>query len=184
MYQDVQRGVTFAELLLVLIVLAVLTLAGGEAYGRLVGRQRLAAAAQDITRTLQFTRSEALRRNQALHVSFRPGDTGPWCYGIGELPDCDCSAGALSNRCQLQRHGTVEMMTGQAADYPGIAMPQARFGTQRYTTFAPLRATAGFGTVVLKNQYADSLQVRVSLPGRVRICNPASTSLFNGYPLC
>lgn len=66
------RGFTLIEMMVAIAVLAILLSIGLPAFGGLIDSQRLDTSANTLIRSVQFTRSEAARRNQ--HVTMAPLD--------------------------------------------------------------------------------------------------------------
>jgi type IV fimbrial biogenesis protein FimT len=163
-------GFTLLELLLVVSVLAILMLIAVPSMRSMLTRNYLKAAAQSIAEDLQWTRSEAIKRNRMLRVTF---DVNQWCYGIDEegSADCDCRLSPdATGACALQRRS--------GADFPGISLAATFSGT----SFDPRRATSNNGTLTLTAAQGPTLKVVLSRLGRVRICSAAG--VFAGYAAC
>jgi type IV fimbrial biogenesis protein FimT len=79
-----QAGFNLVELMVVLLVVSVISALGGPALGDTVKRNRLRTEADRIITTLNLTRSEAVKRNQAVSIC-RSSDgatcTGDWADG-------------------------------------------------------------------------------------------------------
>lgn len=73
-----QRGLARVELAFVLIALGTLAAVSVPSFGNLVVAQRLRAAGTDLVATIEFARSEAIRRNDV--VTVRP-TAGQWTAG-------------------------------------------------------------------------------------------------------
>jgi type IV fimbrial biogenesis protein FimT len=83
-------GVTLVELMVALAVFAILVTIGIPSFTNLVANNRASAAANELLSTLQFARSEAVKRNENITAASvgsdwssqgwrvsRPGPTGP-----------------------------------------------------------------------------------------------------------
>jgi type IV fimbrial biogenesis protein FimT len=164
------RGFTLLELLVVVSVLAVLMLIAVPSMQAMLTRNHLKAAAQSIAEDLQWTRSEAIKRNRILLVAF---DVEHWCYGVGD-------AGAAHCNCRLapEDAGACSLKRRLGTDFPGIGLAATFAGTR----FDPLRATSNNGTLTLTATNGTSLKVVLSRLGRVRICAPAGA--VAGYDAC
>lgn len=66
------RGFTLIEMMVAVAVLAILLSIGVPAFGAMIDNQRLDTSANTLIRSVQFTRSEAARRNQ--YVTMAPLD--------------------------------------------------------------------------------------------------------------
>jgi type IV fimbrial biogenesis protein FimT len=163
------RGVTLLELLIVVTILALLLGIALPATQALIERNRLKAAAHALAEDLQWTRSEAIKRNRVLGFSV---DTGYWCYGVTEqATGCDCRLTPDSEgACRLKR------ILGE--DFPGMRIAS----TLSLTRFEPRRATAINGSLTLTSPSGASIRVVLSRLGRVRFCTPSND--LPGYESC
>lgn len=84
-----RKGITLIELMVVLTIATILTLVSIPVFTGLVERYRLIGAAEELYASLQYARTEAVKRNTSVYVSFVTGDT--WCYGINTGSACDCT---------------------------------------------------------------------------------------------
>lgn len=179
-------GLTLIELLVILAILAIALTIGVPSLQTLLERGTLRAAAQALAIDLQWTRSEALKRNQPLTVSF---DSEHWCFGISALAECDCRVTDREDprACTLgDGHAApARLLTTSRADYPSVRLATTLPATQ----FDPRRGTARNGTIRLSTGHASagrsqSLHVILSRLGRVRVCTPAEAPAIAGYPSC
>lgn len=147
-------GLTLIEAVVTLAVLAILATLTLPSFGALLGRHRLAAAAEGLAADLSQARFHAAQTGQATYVSFRAG--ADWCYAVSAAPGCGCESAAAA--CQLK--------AVRAADLPGVTLAAAgglRFDPQATVNApSPIRWTAG----------DRALEVRLSGLGRARVCSP------------
>ena len=152
------RGFTLIELMVALAVVAILATLAVPTYAEFTARQRLAAAAQQLTLELNQARQDAVGRGVPMHVTLRGGPQ--WCFAVSAQPACDCGAPAPC----AQRHGGAGALRGvelSAAAATGSASFDPRSG--RSLVSGPLaRLDAGSG-----------LAVRIDLQpsGRARACS-------------
>ena len=73
------RGVTAVEILVVLVIVALLSVAAGPSLASAVVAQRLRAAGTDMVAALLLARSEAIKRNA--NVTVRPATGEDWGSG-------------------------------------------------------------------------------------------------------
>src|SRR5690242_10962753 len=81
-------GLTFIEIMITLVVIIVLTLVAVPALTALMKGQRLIGTTENLYSALQNARSEAIKTNTTVYVSFQTGSS--WCYGINSGSACDC----------------------------------------------------------------------------------------------
>lgn len=183
MNKDKSPGFTLIETLSIMAIVAVLTALVIHLSSKQIQKQRLASAAQTIFQSLQKARSETFKQNQSIYVSFNQTSADNWCYGLALTADCDCTNNDPARLCQINSAGDSINTSIDHTQFPGIQLTKVAFGSKPYTRFNPIRGTAAFGSVTLVNSHNDSLQIRLSLLGRTRICNPNNT-VFSKYIPC
>jgi len=160
--KQLQLGFTLVEALVVVTILAILASLAVPTFSDALYKQRIQGAAEAVLSDLRWARTESIKRNKLVRVTFTTGST--WSYVINVDP-----------------LGTpVLIKTVNGSEYPTTTLTSASFsGGVSYTTFDPTRGTNpnnGTATITATN---GSLSVRVSTLGRVRICGTVE-----GYPAC
>ncbi len=90
------EGFTFIEMIVTLLIVVILSIGSIALFLSLTSRYRLTTAAEQLFATLQYARTEAIKRNSLIYVSFSTGDN--WCYGVNVASNCDCT---IANNCTL-----------------------------------------------------------------------------------
>lgn len=169
MYTDPSHsGFTLIEAIITVAVVAVLLGIAVPSFQSSLDKRRLVGAAEQLYEDLQYARTEAIKRNANVFVSFTTGTS--WCYGIA-LATCNCGT---SGGCQLD--GIDKVVS--SSNFRGVSL-DSTFGTN-YTTFEPRRGTANDsgtlknGTATLSSSYGD-IKVIVGSLGRVRICSDSAS---------
>lgn len=173
-----QRGLTLVELA---VVGAITALLAGTAAPRLQGLldgRRLEGAATQLATDLQFARSEAVSRNQAVRISFHAdAASAASCYVIhtGLAAQCSCGAsGAASCSGGAQQIKTVRWT---AVDRVSL---QANAGSM---LFDPLHGTSTpTGTLRVIASDGRAVHHVVNVMGRIRSCSPQAA--MTGYRAC
>ncbi len=151
-------GFTLIEMVVTVEVLAILLGVAVPAFQDTLAKRRLVGAAEQLYADLQYARSEAIKRNASVVVSFSA--VTDWCYGIA-LAACACGT---ANSCQLD--GVDKVVS--SSNFRGVSLAENLSGS---TSFDPRRGTANNGTVSLTSSSIGTIKVIVSTPGRVRICS-------------
>jgi type IV fimbrial biogenesis protein FimT len=171
-----QLGVTLIELMIVIVITAVLMAIGIPAFRDTIDRNRLKAVTDTLYGDFQFSKSEAIKRNQTILVDFTTSGGGAtWCYGLkAAAASCDCTEtnASAANACVIDNVLKVVKST----DYKGVTMtPSADF------TFDNVRGTVNAGNVTLNSTYSKQTRVILSGLGRIRLCSPSGTTYVSGY---
>jgi type IV fimbrial biogenesis protein FimT len=174
------RGVTVIELMIVVAVVAILASLAGPSFRSLLDRQRVRSAAANLNVDVQYARSEAVRNNAPVTVSFS-ASSSPWCYGIvGGSSACDCNTA-----------GSCSLKTVRGDDFANVSITLAG-GTG--FTISPrqgqISAIAGGGsgaattavTFISTTTSSAQLQSRLNALGRVLQCAPGGS--LPGYVTC
>ena len=90
-----RQGLTLIEVLVMLLIVAILALIAIPLFTSLIQTYRVSTAAEQLYTTLQYARTEAVKRNTNVYVSVTTGDT--WCYGVNTGSACTCSTAGSCN---------------------------------------------------------------------------------------
>ncbi len=155
-------GYTLLELLVVVAIIAILAALAAPSFRSILDKQRITGAAEAVLADLRWARSEAIKRNIIVRVTFITGSS--WSYTINADPT-----------------GVNTLLkTVNGSDFPSTILASVAFtGGVAYTTFDPARGTnPNYGTVTIdSNNY--SANVIVSILGSIQICGT-----MGGYNSC
>lgn len=162
------KGFTMTEILVVLAIVSILALITIPLFSNIINKRRLALTADELFLALSNARTEAIKRNSNVYVSFNTGST--WCYGINVGSACNCTAPSTCN-IKSATYAKDQQMTLSTS---GIAS-----GNFYFETIHGGASTIGTITFTL---YADTPLVTISVSrlGNLQIC---STGL-SGYTAC
>jgi prepilin-type N-terminal cleavage/methylation domain-containing protein len=105
---NLRTGFTLLEMLTSIMIVAILAIASVPLFTSFMQNYRLSAAADGLYYSLQYARSEAVKRNTNVYVSFTSGNQ--WCYGINTGSACNCNVAANCN-LGVQTYSTSTQMT-------------------------------------------------------------------------
>ncbi len=131
-----KRGFTLLELMIVLAIAAVVLVLAAPSFSRMIEIRRLRGISEQFQTDVQFTRSEAVSRQERVAISFG-NDATMTCYtihtcGTETSTDCRCectaaaSAGA-SGRC-TSTSSMREIRTVQLLRNSGVTLVPERIG--------------------------------------------------------
>lgn len=172
-----QGGISLIELALVLAISAILLTIAAPAFTGMLDSHRLSSATSALHAHLYQARSEAIKRNQRVRVSFATSEGGAsWCFGMGSDSACDCME---AGSCLL---GGKERTVSSAA-YPGVLIDPHISSPGDHFTFESVRwIMAGtYGHVRFATATGKQTRVIVSRMGRMRTCSPAGEMHVIGY---
>lgn len=154
-----RSGFTLIELMVVLAVIAVLLFIAAPSFREVLDVQRVRGVGDQFITDVQFARSEAAGRQEAVGISFRPPNATMTCYTIHTCGSrsfntctCDCTA-AAGGRCPapsvLEPDPPREIRTVQLALSGGVRLdpvlnngnPVAASAATTHVSFDP--ATGG-----------------------------------------
>nr|WP_305909806.1 GspH/FimT family protein [Methylomarinum sp. Ch1-1]MDP4522742.1 GspH/FimT family protein [Methylomarinum sp. Ch1-1] len=123
-------------------------------------------AAEKLYADLQFAKSEAIKRNTDVYVTFNSTDQ---CYGIALASGCQCQGG--SPLCELDS-GVSKVVN--MSEFGNTTMSNITFSGDE-TRFDPRRGTAfPLGRVEFQSPSGKEAHIRVSTL-RVKLCSPSDT---------
>lgn len=161
------RGVTLLELMIVSIIIAVIILLAIPYFTSLINTQRLIGTTETLYSLLQNARSEAVKRNVNVFVSFQTGTT--WCYGVNSGSACNCT---VPSGCNL---GTVTapnaLLSLSAA---GLSGSPLQFQFESVHGGASASNTLTFTLV----DNTAAMNIKTGLLGNSSICS----AQVSGYP--
>lgn len=161
-----QIGFTLIELMIVLAILAILASLAAPSFVETIERRKLNGAGEQLFATLLFAKTEAIKRNTPIQVTFK-GNGATWCYGIAVNTACDCTDDVPS--CAIDG---VKKVVNQD-DYSVVSVDDTgSFSADgASTSFTPLRGAANAGHLQFSISSGAELRVVVSSFGRVRLCS-------------
>lgn len=174
------RGLTMVELLITVAILGILASVAVPSFGNFLSKRRVEGVASELVTDLQFARSEAVARNADVRVLFGTG-----CYAIymasATAASCTQTGGAsITPMAALIK--SVQLESGSPV---GIT----REASLSSFTFEPVLGSASNdvgaspGVVNVNGTGGTpwSLQLRVTLQGRVKTCSPSGSGYVAGY---
>lgn len=179
--RQASRGFTLVELTVTMAVVAVLATLAVPSFSSMMTRGRLKNAAEQVRADFNYARTEAMKRNRTVYISFKNSADGGWCYGVSQDAACDCTA--ATNSCYLDADAGGAGITRivRSTQYQGISLSASGSGTQ---TFNPVRPTLLGANVTLSDSRGESVKVLSLSLGRVRICSPSGDAHVAAFSNC
>lgn len=172
-----QRGATLVEIVTTLAIVALAALQSVAGFGDTLERRRVEGLAAELATDLQFVRSETVRRQTGVRISFGVDDSGRSCYLIhtGAADACGCGDGGVA-------HCSAEAALIKAVHAPRVGGAQFDANTDSML-YDPARGTTT-PAASIAIALADGRSVRhvVNILGRVRTCSPDAG--LAGYKPC
>jgi type IV fimbrial biogenesis protein FimT len=162
------QGVSLVELLIVLMISGILLLVAIPSYVTYLQQNQIIGTTETLFYTMQYARSEAIKQNRTVYVSFQTGDN--WCYGVNPGSACTCTT---ANSCTL---GVTQSNSSQA-----LALSSSGLSTTS-VSFDPVHGasyTNGSLTFTLAGS-SNAMSVKVNIQGNLQVCS----NQISGYSTC
>jgi type IV fimbrial biogenesis protein FimT len=156
-----KMGFTLLELMIIVAILGILVALAAPSLTSILERRKIIAAAEAIQSDLRWTRSEAIKRNTDITITFTPGAAGAWSYTI-------TPAGKTVNSATIPEFGNIALTEN--------------FGVDHATGFDHIRGTSNDNGTVTLTSPAGEVHVVLSVLGRARICSVGGN--IGGYASC
>lgn len=161
------HGFTLFELMVVITITAVVLLLAIPYFTSLIKTQRLVGTTENLYSVLQNARSEAIKRNVSVYVSFQTGTT--WCYGVNPSSACNCT---VPSGCSLGTVNAPNALLSLSAT--GLSGSPLQFQFDSVHGGASVSNTLTF---TLAGE-TPAMNIKTSTLGNSSICSAA----VSGYP--
>jgi type IV fimbrial biogenesis protein FimT len=171
-----QRGITLVETIATSAVLAVVIGTAAPMYQDVLARRAIEGTASQLAIDLQYIRSEAVARNEALRIGFETSASDS-CYVIhtGAAGDCRCTSHSVA-----QCSGTAQEIKTVHLDANTRVRLSSNVGSM---LFHPVRGTVSpTGSLLLSGPKGMEIRHVVNMMGRTRTCSPQGK--VTGYAVC
>lgn len=170
------RGYTLIELMVVLALIALALSIAVPGWSAVHERQRLRGAAAELASDLQWMRSQALARNEALRLSLYQVDNG------------SCTVVHTGNRtdCRCERSGAAICDAGAEALKTSHWLTREKISVQANIAsmaFDPAQGTVTpTGSIRIVDSRGLGITHVVNILGRIRSCSPSAA--ISGFQAC
>jgi type IV fimbrial biogenesis protein FimT len=163
-----QQGITLTELLISLTIIIILSTVAIPSFLTLLKHHRTKNTAEELFNFLNYARSEAIKRNTPVYISFSSGNN--WCYGINISTPCDCN---IPSSCNL---GSQRASNANQTSLSLIGYPNNHF------YFEGSRGAASESGTIMLNVYGSNsaVNIKIGLLGNISQC----ANGLSGYAPC
>lgn len=170
-----QAGFTLLELTVSLFVLVILIFLVIPSWQSILEHQRAKSAASALFLDLSLAKSESIKRNNRVRVTFMIDPNGSWCYGWKINGPCDCFAQTACTVNGIVLRQTNEKFPSVKLE-PHISSPGDHLIFERTRLFI----ASTYGHIRIKTIHKE-IRVIVSRTGRIRLCSPSGLAHVAGY---
>ncbi|MBM5570295.1 MULTISPECIES: GspH/FimT family pseudopilin [Deefgea] len=166
------HGFTLIELLITIAILGIVLAIAIPNFNDFLEKKRLDGAANEYLAILQFAKSEALKRNTAIHIIATRVSASDWRITAATASTC-----AVGDACDLK--------TFSSATANSILTESAMTGISG-TTIEPVRLLPSFTSTqsVLFSTNNYSIRADWTVTGLTSLCIPTGAVSFGGHPAC
>lgn len=170
------RGLTLIESMIVVVLIALGCTLALPSLAGLFDRQRLRGVANEIASDLQWARSQALARGEALRYSVHATATGS-CTIVhtGQRDHCICSDAGVAS-C------TADAQLFRTSHWPGAENVSVQANVASMLFDQLLGTASPAGSVRIVDARGHGITHVVNIIGRVRSCSPSGA--VSGYAPC
>jgi type IV fimbrial biogenesis protein FimT len=172
-----QFGITLIEVMVTLILMSIFLASVAPTFAEALDKHRLKSATATLYYTLHMAKSEAIKRNERVRVTFKSINSGTnWCYGLKIDASCDCT---VSGSCEID--GIEKKVSSNS--FPGVKIGLHISSPGNRLTFENVRwMMAGtFGHIRFTSDQNKQTRVIVSQTSRIRLCSPTGEQNIAGY---
>lgn len=161
-----EKGFSLVELLTVLLIVVVLTAIAVPLFTDFNQEHRLTTVSENLYYFLQQARSEAVKNNTTVYVSFQTGSS--WCYGANAGSACTCN---VAGSCSL---GTTNASTAQDISLSTSGL------SGNSVTFDGTRAATNASSTITFTLSSKAITAKISALGNIQLCSAD----ISGYATC
>jgi len=155
-------GFTAMELIVTVAVLGILLGIAVPSFQDSIDKRRLIDAAEQLYSDLQYARSEAVKQNKEVKVSFNT--TAPWCYGLDDDTTTTCDCANAPGNCTI---GGNQKVTASEGFGPNLSITPPGYGL----TFRPVLTSLTSGHASFIASGVGTIQIITSGMGRIKLCS-------------
>ena len=162
------QGFGLIEIIITLTIIGILTLVAIPSFITQIKNYRLSATAENLYYALQYARTEAIKRNATIYVSFTTGDN--WCYGINVGSACNCTVPANCGLGTTSASAT-QTLTLSTSGYSGGSV---------YFEGSHGAANASGSLTFTLYQQTSLIKISIGTLGNLQLCSTG----ISGYTGC
>jgi len=171
-----QTGLTLVELLMGVAIVGIIASVAVPSFSSMSAAQKVAGVAQKIQQDLLYARSEAVKQNTNIHLSFSTGTN--WCYGFNDSGStCNCNVSGTPTSCKIS--STEKSTTADA--FTNISLSTAGSLNLNGANFNPTRGSVERNNTALNDgaitvtRGSNSATIKINTLGRSSICSNSLT---------
>ena len=187
-----QRGFTLIEIMVAIAVLGILLSIGVGSYSSLFKRNELRGASESLYSLITYAKSESIKSNALVAVTFKEGTNGNWCAGLKTVPavatgasnKCDCTLATGATSCEIKTSATTSrLVTISGGEFKKVGLTVDTTMSESTIIFDSVRGMPSstgrtLGPLLLKTD-EQQVKVEVNVMGNVKSsCAPVGSTTF------
>lgn len=161
------QAFTLIEMMIVFVLITILTLIAVPTFTSLIQNHRLSATAENLYYVIQLARSEAVKNNTSVYISFLTGDS--WCFGVNAGSSCNCS---VAGSCTLGSYSAPQAQQ--------LSLSSTYSSNMNFEGTHGAASASGSFTLTLYGQTSPLMTINIGMMGNAQMCSTGIT----GYTAC
>jgi prepilin-type N-terminal cleavage/methylation domain-containing protein len=181
------RGFSLSELMATLSLLGILTALAIPPYEGAIEKRKITNGVEQIVVFVNTVRSESIKRNRLMTVSYAAQQDGSWCIGavLGRTP-CDCTQSNVSEPEFCAVNSAAWLLRDTDVQAKNLISSVSGDGAFAFDPVRGLFVDHSDTLLLGFHSGAGQFQINLSMnaTGKVSLCQPGVSDKISGFKAC